>query len=394
MFPKSLFRPHFRALVGSARPVLAALIGTLVLGGELAAQSRPDQVLWRNPAGRMKTDSGKVTEHSLARVVIEVNGREKSIDSANVERVSFGQTPASFQDGRSLFDRGEFESAAVSYRKAADDASSSPVVAARARLLAGHSLLAAGAADPTQFDKARVELETFVSDHSDSLDLGHARWSLGRAQLMSGEPAAAAATFGELFGEIPGGTPNEGYRASRCLRAGIDAGHAWLAAGDAAKAGEAFRALESPMATALGTAEEGSAARFELQNLQAEARLGEGFVLLASDSVSQAKTFFNGQLGGANGDATLRYGAVLGLGEALLAEGKAREAQIEFARVSALDHTDRDRVARALVGLAEAAMKLPDEGSSAMASTWLASVREQYPDSIWTTKAQELADKL
>ena len=40
---------------------------------------------------------------------------------------------------------------------------------------------------------------------------------------------------------------------------------------------------------------------------------------------------------------------LLGLGESLLASDRAREAQLALAQVSALDHSDRDRVARALL---------------------------------------------
>ncbi|MEQ1894718.1 MAG: hypothetical protein ABL998_19420, partial [Planctomycetota bacterium] len=126
-------------------------------------------------------------------------------------------------------------------------------------------------------------------------------------------------------------------------------------------------------------------------SIQSEARLGEGYCLLASGSLSQAKTFFQGQISAAEKQAARRFGARLGLGEALLAEGSARAAQLEFAQVSAIDHTDQDRTARALVGLAESALALNAKND---AKLWLEAVRSQHGDTPAALRAQELLQKL
>ena len=148
------------------------------------------------------------------------------------------------------------------------------------------------------------------------------------------------------------------------------------------------------IATVLSSLDENDPVLFALRNVRAEARLGEGFTLLASGSSSQARTYFQRQLGDANGSTTQRFGARLGLAEALLADGDVRQAQIEFATVSAIDHTDRDRAARALVGLAECALRLSDTDGRQNAKVWLQTVRDEYGDTPSVLRAQELSQTL
>jgi TolA-binding protein len=75
----------------------------------------------------------------------------------------------------------------------------------------------------------------------------------------------------------------------------------------------------------------------------------------------------------------------------LLAEGNARAAQLEFAQVSALDHTNEQRAARALLGLAESALAL---GAKNDAKTWLEALQAQHGDTPAVLKAQELQKTL
>jgi hypothetical protein len=67
---------------------------------------------------------------------------------------------------------------------------------------------------------------------------------------------------------------------------------------------------------------------------------------------------------------------------------------VEFAKVSALDHTDRDRVARALVGLADVTLKLADSTANADAKKWLGTVAELYGDTPAAAQAAALLQNL
>ena len=214
----------------------------------------------------------------------------------------------------------------------------------------------------------------------------------GRAALLGGDHAAAAEVYRGVFKELESGTT--GYTPEISLDAGIEAAEAFLAAGQVDDARQIFSAVEVAVPNALAALDEDDPARQVLASVQAQARLGDGFCQLASGSVGAAKTFFEGQLRDADDNAALRFGARLGYAEALLAEGSHREARVEFAQVSALDFTDRDRVARALVGLAECAVAIDDTNARSRAKEWVRTVQEHYGDTPAVSKAQELAKLL
>ena len=70
----------------------------------------------------------------------------------------------------------------------------------------------------------------------------------------------------------------------------------------------------------------------------------------------------------ADASGSRRLVVYLGLAEALLAADRPREAAVHFARVCALDDAaDRDRTARATLGLAQCFARLPDGAGRASA---------------------------
>jgi hypothetical protein len=168
-----------------------------------------------------------------------------------------------------------------------------------------------------------------------------------------------------------------------------------LAQRDTLQAREIYSTLESAVPRALARAGGNDNMQSFLRSVESSAKLGEGFCQLASGSVPLAKTFFQGQADAAGvGTPALRFGARFGLAEALFEEGDYRGAQLAFAQVSAIDHTDRDRVARALVGLARCALRLPDGDGRADAKRWLTIVQESYGDTPAVLAAQELSEGL
>lgn len=374
---------RFTNLGRTAAPALFLGLASLGLLAPIAsAQGKPDQVFWRNARGDVRVDSGTITENTLTETVLTTSdGKDQKRASDVVVRVSFGRVPTAYADGTAYFERGDFENAAAKYRLAAGDDGTSPVLQARARLQAARALMEQGRADTAAFGEARSELETFLADHADNRDVPAARMLLGRALRLSGDAAAATTAYRELFGEAGAGTPTTGYPLALCYEAGAAAAETALVAGDSATAQEVFGTIESGLPTVLASLEEEDPARGRLLAVQSTARLGEGWVLLASDQGSQAVTFFRTQVQNAPADQpALRFGAQLGLGEALLASGEPRQAQIELAQVSSLDFTSRDRVARALTGLAACALELPDSQARSQAQAWLDTVLNDYAD--------------
>jgi hypothetical protein len=365
------------------------LLAWIALAPLVAAQTG-DQVLWRNARGQTNDVVGVVTEDSLTNVVISAGTSTRKLESLSVESIVFGDVPATFRDAETYFERGDFENAAAKFSLAAGDATARAVVRARARLSAAESWLKRASADKNAIPSSRRECELFLAEYPTQRDVPRARLLLGRLQRLAGE-AKASETYAALYREASGATATLGYPPLVSFRAGLAAGEALLAQKDVAKAREICAGLDGALGAALANLAEGSPLRVEYLRIQSEARLGEGFCLLAAGSLSQAKTFFQGQIANAAGNAAKRFGAGLGLGEALLSEGNARAAELELALVSAIDPTSDDRTARALVGLAQCALKLE---ARADARLWLEAVISQHGDTPSAPKARDLLASL
>ena len=382
-----------RRLAAVALAGAAAFLGSTAHAAPL--QGKPDQVFYRNARGDVRVDSGTITENTLSETVIaDADGDEKKRSSDVVVRIVFGRVPAAYADGDAYFQRADFENAAAKFRLVAGDDGASPVIRAASRLRAAETLMELAKTDATAFGEALSEVETFLADHADNRDVPHARTLQARATRMGGDAAAAAGLYKALFEEAGSGTPTEGYPLSVCYAAGVQAAECALESGDTDTAQALFDSITSSLPTVLGNLDEDDVERAPLRAAQSAARLGEGWILLAKEQHSQAVTFFRTQVqqvqNAPAGDAELRFGALLGLGESLLAAGEPREAQLQLAQVSSLDFSSRDRVARALVGLAAASLELPDANARAQAKGWVDTVLDRYADTPAVLAARAL----
>jgi len=176
-----------------------------------------------------------------------------------------------------------------------------------------------------------------------------------------------------------------------CLKAGLGAARAYTQAGKTLEAREVYGVLDSGLRALLASTAEDAPERPELLALGADAQLGEGFVLIAAGQHNQAVPFFQARLQGADGgtDPNLRFGATLGLAEARFGKREYEAARELFAEVAALDFTDGDRRARALVMLAECYLNLPSADSKAEARKRLTVVSEHYGDTPSARVARE-----
>ena len=303
--------------------------------------------------------------------------------------IRWGDVPASFTDGRARLERGDFENAASLLRDAAGDAATRPVVAAAARLMAAEALMAWGSIDRERYAECIEETGRFLDDHADNREAPRAEWLQARAALLSGDAAGAATRFEALHGKGTGDAPTEGYSKVRCLEAGLQAAQSQLIAGNVGAARTLYTTLASQIGTHVASLDEATTSadvRTRLLTAQGEAACGEGFCLLAEDKLREAETFFGGRMD----DAFEAPIATLGMAEVHQAQGKLRQAQIGFAKVSAGDHRSRDRVARALLGLAETTSGLADTDAQAMRNRYLEAVRERYGDTPAALRASEL----
>ena len=377
--------PMFAPPTGRPPRAVAALLAVFALALAPSADAqgggvRPDQVFRFMPrTGTVTKLIGTVKENSLTRVRVELADKEQDIDSADVRRIVWGDVPNTFRDGLAFADRGDWENAVQRFRAAAGDQETRAVVRAAARHEAAEALLRWGSDDPNRFSECAGECEVFLADHPDDRGVPRARWLQARATWLSGDAAKASALFQALYDEGSGDTATPGYDRTRCLEAGLQAARSALEASDTSTARTLFSALQTAFGQASAAAGDDAELRARLDRFAGEAEVGEGFCLLAGGQAGQAQSFFEGRLRGAR-DAGTRFASTLGLAEAYRAGGDLRRAQIQFATVSALDYSDRDRRAQALVGLADVTVQLGGAGATAEAQVWLDEVKELYGD--------------
>ena len=364
-----------------------------------AAQGKPDQVhVWNARRGETQVFSGVVAEDSLERVKLtDRGGKEIRKPSLDVRRIVWGNVPGSYTDGKTYLDRGDFENAVTKFRTAATDSEARDVVKAAARYHSTEALLGWGATDASRFTEAVQEADRFLSSYTDNRYLPFVRSQKARATLLTGDSSGAGALFRSLFDECK--EPSETYGFTLCAQAGKSAGHALLQAQtpDTVAAREVFSDLDSLVSARLVELDENDPDRGTLESLQQAAQLGEGYVLLASSGQArQARLFFENRAKNLKGaSAELRFGTLLGLGQALQAEDEKSAARVHFATVAALDHTDRDRTAAALLGLAQCYVDLKDSSDwSVEAKKRLTRIGDKYGDTPSARKARELLEQI
>jgi len=401
MFAPSVSTPKMpRSTPLRPRPeILACLLCWVLCGGFLTPEaafaqevsSRPDQVFRVNPrTGKVAKISGTILENNLEQVRVELEGKEQSYASSEVLRIIWGGVPAPYREAMVYLGRKDHENALALFRVAAGFDAARPVVRADARLKAAESLLAWGAADPLRYAECITEIDRFLADYPQSRDVPRVRWMKGRAQWLSGDTSSATATFRALYEQGASEPATTGYDRALCLEAGLAAARTSMAENDTRTARELFAALEIAFGQAASAAEDGSDARARLLAGQGEAAVGEGWCLLAGGQADQALRFFEARVARPELGFAGRYSARLGLAEAYLMGAELRLAMIEFAKVSALDPTSRDRNARALIGLADTKLKLGDSDAKAKARLWLEKVTEQFGDTPSAIRAAEM----
>lgn len=357
---------------------------------------RPDQVYVKNKRdGSVSMVTGVVQRYELGKVTVAVGSKENNYDALQVQSVEWGDVPPSFREGQVYAQRGAWADAAKSFRVAAGDASARDVVKAAAKRQLAEALLKSGSEDAARFTEAATEAQGYLAAFAQNADVPDVRMLHARALWLSGKPAEAGAAYRGVHAEFKADATAAGYEPLLCLEAGMLAARSLLDAKDTLGAREVYAALEGQVGPLLAAAGD-SPQKPALQAIADEAALGQGFVDLAGGQAKQALSFFQSRVGALKPDSTpsARFAAQLGLGEALLAENKPREASLMLAKVSGLECGDRDRALRATVKLAEAYSKLPDADARTQACARVKDVLKSGGDSPASVRARQLAKEL
>lgn len=397
MFASSTMDRTLSALGRWKTALLSGGLLTLLFAGPLFAQGgRMDQLFVRDARGNVRQITGTITENGLTNVVVKrEEDKESRYESARVDRIIWGSYSNSFREALAFFERGDYENAAAKFGLAATE-DERVVIQAVARRKAGESLRRLGTTDPSQYTLALEEFARFITDFPGNRELPEVRILQARTLRLrggEGDLAEAGTLYRGIFEDGGGEAPASGYDRLQCLEAGLEATRAFLAAEDTLAARELLGVLSNSIRSMSGAAEAGSPQLLALDSLAAEVELGDGFVLLASKQATQAQSFFQARLQATDRPDALRFGAMLGLGEAYVAQGELRKAQLEFARVASIDYTDRDRTARALLGLAETMSRLGDTNGKAQAKARLTAITESFGDTPYAAPARALLEK-
>ena len=369
-----------------------------------ALQSPPAQqekVEFDQLAVRMDDDSvqslaGWVTADGLTQVTLLIAGKETKLASVDVLKVTWGNAPRSYMDALASLNRGQFAAATEQFRRAAEDSSARQVVRASARLEAAQALLRWGAIDPMRLAEAHTEAQRFQRECADSRGVARADLIEARAAWMSGQANEAAQVYGWVFDTWALEEVLPGFRCEDCLESGCNAARALLDIQPPDT--QAARGLYVRVSQAAVYELELHALPFDISQvtrIRDEANQGSEFVDLAEGKQAVARKLFEGRLEAQSSiSETTKCCATLGLALALQAGGKLREAQFQFAKVSALEFIDRDRAARAQVGLAETTLQLGDSDAKPQARNLLEDVVKTQGDTLSAAKARELLAKL
>ena len=364
--------------LGSKLWNLSALALALVgFSNAALAQVGTDQVTHYNPrTERVVMVTGSVETNGLDGVTVKT-GEESTVklDASNVLRIVWGDTPQAYTDARTYWTRGDYESALAQFRLASSDSEARPVVQAAARMQSAECLLHLGATDAARFEECGTEAQRYIDDYANGRALPQAMALKARALWLQGKAELASAAFIELFEK--GKAKTAGFPQTLCLKAGLDGAWTSLEYDNTGKARELFTACQAGFQTAAEEAAPG--ARASLASLAAISSTGEGFALLTSGDARGAKAFFENKISQADLSPAGQFSAALGLGESLLADGQAAEAQIHLARASALDPSGRDRTARAMLGLVKA-LRAGEGPAAAQATILLTKIKTAYGD--------------
>jgi TolA-binding protein len=390
-------RRRFSASAPFVSAVSLLLVAVLGLAAPASAQGTLDQLQVRTRRGDITTVSGSIKQYDLTKiVVVDGAGKETTYDAEAVRQVTaWGDAPASFHEGVKSLEADAFEAAVGALRKAAGEAQRE-VVKAAARAKAAEALYRWGATDPTRFTEAGAECTAFVASFANNRDLPRVLDLQARCTWLAGKPAEAAAQFKAIHAKLSGDKPADGFDRTYCLRAGLDAARAFLDGKDTLGAREMFTALEAKLGPLVAGLAADDTSRAALQAILDEAALGAGYVDLAANQTKQALAFFQGKVTGLNANSTMsaRNATLLGHGEALLAEGRYREAALALSKVAALDAADRDRAGRALVKLAEAYSKLSDADGRVQACSRVKDALQRFATTPASVRARQLAKEL
>ncbi len=364
---------------------LLSLSSSLLLLAPLAAQGKANDVILQKSGKRIR--GVEVTEMTSSAIKFLRGDTSEEIPAADFARVQWDEPPESFMLAEGAVKRGDFATAANLYGESAKN-SAREALKLESQFLAADALARSSGGDQARAKSALEALQAYLAAAPDGYRAPEALLQLGRTQIIAGQAAEAEANLAKLESEAS----SKNWDAIWAARAGLEKARAQLAQSKLNDARSSFRATVAA-AEALAKQSDSST----LQDLIAEASVGEGETLVAEEKYDLAAQFFRNLLTGAS-NRSVTAAAQAGLGEALFLKAEAagddqdlRAAQLALAKANILDSSAEGTTAKALFYSGKVLIALgPDreqQDYKSRAIEYFRTVTRYYPQSAWAAKA-------
>ena len=360
----------------------AALLFSSVFCGGLRAQQQPDEIQ-RVSGGNLT--GVRVISETYQEVKYKKGAYEGKIASSKVTEVVYGDAPESYRNGLDYLKSGDYENAVKSFKLAMEKRSVRPWIKTYGLLGTARAYQRWGGAEPAKYKDAAAAYEALLKQAPSTRFLAEVLFELGRCQAAAGDINAAVATFDRLAKEAYAKKLGVAWEA----KARFQKAMVRLQGNQADEAERDFRSALTFATKQLKSVED-EAAKAELERIAALSRLNQGTVLIKRKKYAEARTFFQQILGDSSSTSSAKAGAENGLGEILLAEGKLKEAQVQFARAKVLYTDISEEAARATYFLGVLCLELKEREPNGQrrAKDYFQEVVTWYPDTEWAKKAR------
>ncbi|MSR45925.1 MAG: hypothetical protein EXS13_02465 [Planctomycetes bacterium] len=372
------------------RSSLLTLVTTALFALLLAPPLRADELLQNGAKAPIRCT---IESESVDTVKFRRDGATalQEIASAAVADITYDDAPKAFRNGRELLAAGDAENAANSFRLALRTKTRNDWIRVHGTYYLGCSLQALGARDATKLPEAAATFAGLLGESPNCRFMPDALRRHADVLAATNNVLGAAALYDRLA------------QVARDHKLGVVAeARARLLKADAFAAADMTREAEASYLAATRFAEASAgltvdrSIRRDLQALAGRAKLAPGDALLRHRQFAAARAFFAhaAQDGAAaQGDGALPEvvaAAQNGVGEALLAEGRAREALAQFAQVRVAHYLVREQTARATYFLGKSILALnnAEPNGKKKAADYFAEVVLRYSETPWADRAR------
>ncbi|MHC5062673.1 MAG: tetratricopeptide repeat protein [Planctomycetota bacterium] len=375
----------------TSRLSLLSLASSLLLLAPSSAQGKANDVILQKSGKRIR--GVEVTEMSSSAIKFQRGTTAEEIPASDFARVQWDEPPESFMLAEGAVKRGDFATAANLYGETAKN-TARPALKLESQFLAADALARSSGGDPARAQAALDALAAYLSAAPDGYRAPDAMLQLGRTQVLAGKASEAETNLAKLETE----SSSKNWDPIWAVRAGLEKARAQLAQ---AKLNDARSTFRATVTAAEALARQADSA--DLQDLIAEASVGEGETLVAEKKYDLAVQFFRNLLTGAS-NRSVSAAAQAGLGEALYLKADAtdddrelRAAQLALATANILDSTAEGTTAKALYYSGMVLIALgPDreqQDYKSRAIEYFRTVTRYYPQSAWAAKATQEMSK-